>query len=108
MKTKENIIEERIDKYPSIRKILSEATQHAYKVGEVKGDEYQCFYPEIEIEIDTLLSKQKQEMVNMVKPIIKEMKQVIKAQEEGLGYDAKRLKKWIIEWKNQLKQKLTK
>jgi len=64
-KKKEKATKE-INKYPSINKILLKATQHAYKVGKVKGKEYRCFYPEIENEIDALLARQKQEMVKKI------------------------------------------
>jgi len=63
---KEKIIEKKKDKHPNIRRILSKATQHAYEVGEVKGGEYECFYPEMETEINELLSLQKQEIVEEI------------------------------------------
>lgn len=81
------------------------------------SDDYDKWFTELQIDdviqyanehTEILLSQQKREMVKEIEPVIEEMEEVIKAQEEGLGYDAKRLKKWIIEWKNQLKQKLTK
>jgi len=101
MKTKEKIIEEFQKATPIWHKELPKELHN--KSCPVCG-----IIPDNLLKLSKALSQQKQEIVEEIEPVIEEMEEVINTQEKGLGYDAKRLKKWIIEWKNQLKQKLTK